>query len=267
MKLQSWTSLTHNKELLWRLCEREIISRYRGSVLGWGWTLIQPLLMLAVYTFVFSTVFKARWPDLQEAGPLGFAINLFTGLIVFNLASECIGKSSTLITSQPNYVKKVIFPLELLSVSAVGTAFFHALTSLAVLAVFKLIATGGIPLTSICLPLVWLPLIAGCTGISWILSATGVYIRDLSQLVNVLLSVLMFMSAVFYPISALPDQWQPILLLNPLVHVIEATRAILLQGKLPEISYLAMGIPLTLLFCEFSYRLFRKARRVFADVI
>ena len=108
----------------------------------------------------------------------------------------------TLITSQPNYVKKVIFPLELLGVSAVGTAFFHALTSLAVLAVFKLIATGGIPLTWICLPLVWLPLIAGCTGISWILSATGVYIRDLSQLVNVLLSVLMFMSAVFYPISA-----------------------------------------------------------------
>ena len=110
MKLYSWKALNKNRELLWRLCEREVVSRYRGSLLGWSWTLLQPIMMLAVYTFVFSTVFKARWPDLQQAGPLGFAINLFAGLIVFNLASECIGKAPTLILSQPSYVKKVVFP-------------------------------------------------------------------------------------------------------------------------------------------------------------
>jgi hypothetical protein len=118
-------------------------------VLGWGWTLLNPLLMLAVYTFVFSTVFKARWPDLQQAGPLGFAINLFTGLIVFNLFSECIGKAPSLVVSQPSYVTKVIFPLELLGAVSVGAACFHACTSLVVLGLFQLMATGGIPLTEV----------------------------------------------------------------------------------------------------------------------
>ena len=266
-KFRCWQALIKNRELLWRLCEREVVSRYRGSVLGWSWTLLQPMLMLAVYTFVFSTVFKARWPDLQQAGPLGFAINLFAGLIVFNLASECIGKAPTLILSQPSYVKKVVFPLELLSASAVGAACFHALTSLVVLAIFKILATGGIPITAILLPIVWIPLISGCAGLAWLLSATGVYLRDLPQLVNVLLSMLMFLSAVFYPISALPERWQPVLLLNPLVHVIEATRAVLVQGTPPSILYILLGIPLSLGFCEFTFRLFEKARRGFADVI
>ena len=267
MKLRSWRALSQNRELLWRLCEREVVSRYRGSLLGWGWTLLQPMLMLAVYTFVFSTVFKARWPDLQQAGPLGFAINLFAGLIVFNLASECIGKAPTLILSQPSYVKKVVFPLELLSATAVGAACFHALTSLVVLAVFELLATGRIPTTALLLPVVWMPFLAGCLSLAWLLSAAGVYLRDLPQLVNVLLSVTMFLSAVFYPISALPERWQPVLLLNPLVHVIEATRAVLVRGAPPSTPYLLLGIPLSLGFCELSYRLFQKARRGFADVI
>lgn len=267
MKLYSWQALNRNRELLWRLCEREVVSRYRGSLLGWSWTLLQPIMMLAVYTFVFSTVFKARWPDLQQAGPLGFAINLFAGLIVFNLASECIGKAPTLILSQPSYVKKVVFPLELLGASAVGAACFHALTSLAVLVMFELIVTGGIPGTMLFLPVVWLPLLGGCLGLAWLLSAAGVYLRDLPQLVNVLLSMLMFLSAVFYPISALPEHWQPLLMLNPLVHVIEATRAVLVRGAPPSTLYLLTGLPLSLGFCELSFRLFQKARRGFADVI
>ena len=267
MKLYSWQALNRNRELLWRLCEREVVSRYRGSLLGWSWTLLQPMLMLAVYTFVFSTVFKARWPDLQQAGPLGFAINLFAGLIVFNLTSECIGKAPTLILSQPSYVKKVVFPLELLGASAVGTACFHALTSLVVLVMFELLVTGGIPGTMLLLPVVWLPLIGGCLGLSWLLSAAGVYLRDLPQLVNVLLSMLMFLSAVFYPISALPEHWQPVLMLNPLVHIIEATRTVLVRGEPPSTFYLLMGLPLSLGFCELSFRLFQKARRGFADVI
>ena len=124
----------------------------------------QPTADAGVYTFVFSTVFKARWPDLQEAGPIGFAINLFAGLIVYSLFSECVGKAPTLVLSQPSYVTKVIFPLELLSAVAVGAAAFHACTSLVVLGLFELMAQGSIPFTAFWLPLVWLPLLLGCLG-------------------------------------------------------------------------------------------------------
>jgi len=260
-------SLQQHNTLWWRLTQREVIGRYRGSILGWSWSLLNPLLMLGVYTFVFSTVFKARWPDLQQSGSLGFAINLFTGLIVFNLFSECVSRAPTLVLSQPSYVKKVIFPLEVLSAVAVGASAFHACTSLVVLAGFELIATGSIPATALWLPLVWLPLALGCLGLCWLLSALGVFLRDLPQLVSVSLSVLMFLSAVFYPISALPSRWQPLLLANPLVLVIEQTRRVLVRGEHPSLTYVAGGIAIGLVSCELCFRLFQKARRGFADVI
>lgn len=260
-------SLREHRSLLWRLTQREVIGRYRGSILGWSWSLLNPLLMLGVYTFVFSTVFKARWPDLQQAGPLGFAINLFAGLIVFGLFSECVSRAPTLILSQPSYVTKVVFPLEVLSGVAVGAATFHACTSLVVLAGFELIATGTMPVTALWLPLVWMPLILGCLALCWLLSALGVFLRDLPQLVSVSLSMLMFLSAVFYPISALPERWQPLLLANPLVIIIEQTRQVLVRGQQPSARYLLIGMPVALFCCELCFRLFQKARRGFADVI
>lgn len=260
-------SLREHRSLLWRLTQREVIGRYRGSILGWSWSLLNPLLMLGVYTFVFSTVFKARWPDLQQVGPLGFAINLFAGLIVFGLFSECVSRAPTLILSQPSYVTKVVFPLEVLSGVAVGAATFHACTSLVVLAGFELIATGTMPVTALWLPLVWMPLILGCLALCWLLSALGVFLRDLPQLVSVSLSMLMFLSAVFYPISALPERWQPLLLANPLVIIIEQTRQVLVRGQQPSARYLLIGMPVALFCCELCFRLFQKARRGFADVI
>lgn len=260
-------SLRQQRSLLWRLTQREVVGRYRGSLLGWGWSLVYPLLMLGVYTFVFSTVFKARWPDLQQAGSLGFAVNLFAGLIVFNLFAECVGKAPTLIVSQPSYVTKVVFPLDTLAAVAVAAAGFHACTSLVVLGVFQLLATGAIPATALWLPLVWVPLLLGALALCWLLSALGVFLRDLNQLVSVGLSVLMFLSAVFYPISALPERWQPLLLANPLVVVIEQTRQVLVRGEAPDPLYLFLGIPLAVLACELCFRLFQKARRGFADVI
>lgn len=260
-------SLQQHRTLMWRLTQREVAGRYRGSLLGWGWSLLNPLLMLGVYTFVFSTVFQARWPDLEQAGSLGFAINLFAGLIVFNLFAECVGKAPTLVLSQPSYVTKVVFPLEVLSAVAVGAAIFHACTSLVVLAGFSWIATGGIPATALWLPLVWLPLALGSLALCWLLSALGVFLRDLPQLVSVGLSILMFLSAVFYPISALPARWQPVLLANPLAVVIEQTRRVIVRGENPTVAYLIFGIPIALLSCELCFRLFRKARRGFADVI
>jgi lipopolysaccharide transport system permease protein len=167
MKFRFPHALWKHRELWWRLTEREVLGRYRGSALGIGWSFITPLAMLAVYTFVFSQVFKARWGGLDQTGPLGFAVNLFAGLIVFNLFSECVNRAPGLVVANPNYVKKVIFPLEVLGAVAVGNALFNAVTSLMVLAVFELIGFQRIPPQALWLPLTWLPLILGCLALTW----------------------------------------------------------------------------------------------------
>ncbi|WP_254996321.1 ABC transporter permease [Cyanobium sp. Aljojuca 7D2] len=266
-------ALWRQRELWWQLSRREVQGRYRGSMLGWGWSLITPLLMLAVYTFVFSQVFQARWGDLQQSGPLVFAINLFAGLIVFNLFAETASKAPNLILANTNLVTKVIFPLEILPAVAVSAALFHASTSLVVLIAFQLVnglaagGTIGVPSTLLWLPVVWLPLVCGCLSLSWLLSATGVFLRDLDQVMGVLTNLLMFLSAVFYPLSALPIEWQPLLQLNPLALVIEQTRRVAIAGFPPQASYVAGSILIGLLSCEVTYRAFQKARRGFADVL
>lgn len=260
-------ALWKNRELWWRLTEREVLGRYRGSLLGIAWSFLNPLAMLGVYTFIFSQVFKVRWGSLEQSGPMGFAINLFAGLIVFNLFSECAIKAPTSILINPNYVKKVIFPLEILGAVIVGSAFFHAITSLVVLALFTLINKQPIQLTWLWLPVVWLPLLLGCLALSWFLSAVGVFLRDLSQLISVVVSMLMFLSPIFFPLSALPARWQPMLSLNPLANFIEQTRLVLIIGKMPDPTYLLVSIVITACLCELSYRVFNKAKRAFADVI
>jgi lipopolysaccharide transport system permease protein len=267
MNVRFLSSLWANRELWWRLTEREILGRYRGSALGILWSFITPLAMLAVYTFVFSQVFKARWGSLEEAGPLGFAINLFAGLIVFNLFSECNNRAPSLICSNPNYVKKVIFPLETLGSVAVANAGFHALTSLSILLVFELIAMHKIPLTIFWLPLVWLPLILLSLAGTWILSAAGVFLRDIGQLISVALNMLMFLSPIFFPVSALPERWQPFLNLNPLAIIITQTRRVTIQGTNPQPLYIIIGTITTLILCEISFRIFQKSKRAFADVL
>jgi lipopolysaccharide transport system permease protein len=266
-------ALWRQRELWWQLSRREVQGRYRGSMLGWGWSFITPLLMLAVYTFVFSQVFQARWGDLQESGPLVFAINLFAGLIVFNVFSEIASQSPTLILTNANLVTKVIFPLEVLPAVSVAAALFHALTSLVVLVGFQLVngllaGSGlGLPATLLWLPLVWLPLLSGCLALGWLLAALGVYLRDLGQVIGVAVNLLMFLSAVFYPLSALPERWQPLLQLNPLVLVIEQTRRVAVAGEMPSLAYLGWGSVLGLVVCELGFRAFQKARRGFADVL
>ena len=267
MTLRFPTALWRHRELWWRLTEREVLGRYRGSVLGMAWSFLNPLAMLAVYTFVFSQVFKARWGNLEESGPIGFAVNLFAGLIVFNFFAECVNRAPTIILANPNYVKKVIFPLETLAGVAVGSALFNAITSLAVLAIFELVGGGRLPWTAAWLPLVWLPLLLGCLGITWILGALGVFLRDVGQIVTVMVSMLMFLSPIFFPLSALPVKWQPVLSLNPLATVIEQTRVVLIAGHPPSIAYIFFAIVFATIFCEVSYRSFQRAKRAFADVL
>lgn len=267
MILRFPSSLWQNRELWWRLTQREVLGRYRGSLLGVAWSFLNPLAMLAVYTFVFSQVFKARWGTMENVGPLGFAINLFAGLIVFNLFAECVNRAPGLVLANPNYVKRVVFPLEVLGTVAVGNAGFHALTSLTVLLVFELIAFQRIPLTFLWLPLVWLPFLLGCMALTWLLAALGVFLRDISQLVTMSVSMLMFLSPIFYPVSALPKAWQPLLSLNPLAQIIEQTRAVTIDGLPPDGGYLIGGTLLAFLACELAFRCFQRSKRAFADVI
>lgn len=267
MLLRFPEALWRHKELWWRLTEREVLSRYRGSLLGMAWGFLNPLAMLAVYTFVFSQVFKARWGNLEDSGPIGFAVNLFAGLIVFNFFAECANRAPGMVLANPNYVKKVIFPLEILAAVIVGGAFFNALTSLIVLAIFELVGFRHIPLTALWLPLVWLPLLTGCLALTWLLGALGVFLRDVGQIVAVMVSMLMFLSPIFFPLSALPARWQPILVMNPLAPVIEQTRRVLVDGSQPSLSYLLMATILTTVICEASFRSFQKAKRAFADVL
>ncbi len=266
-RLRFPTLLYANYELWCRLTEREVMGRYRGSLLGWSWSFLQPLLMLFVYTFVFSQVFQSRWGSVENQGPLTFAVNLFAGLIVFNLFAECVNRAPGLVLAHPNYVKKVIFPLEILAAVAVGSAAFHALTSLVILLVFELAAFQGLPISFLWLPIVWLPLVLGCLGITWLLSSLGVFLRDIGQVVQVGVSMLMFLSPIFFPISAMPERWQPLLLLNPLAQVIAQTRRVAIEGKAPELGYVAVGILVGVVSAELGLRIFQKAQSAFADVM
>ena len=248
------------------LTQREVLGRYRGSVMGVMWSFFNPILMLAVYTFVFSVVFKARWSIASES-KTEFALVLFAGLIVYGVFSECLNRAPTLIVSNPNYVKKVVFPLEVLPVVSMGAALFHGLVSMVVWFIFYLIFFGVPPVTALLFPMVFLPLILLTLGLSWLLASLGVYLRDVSQVVTVLTGVLMFMSPVFYPISALPPEFQGVLLMNPLTASIEMLRGVVYWGRVPGIEIYFGNLALGIISAWIGFFWFQKTRKGFADVL
>lgn len=255
-----------NRDLIKASAKREILGRYRGSVMGILWSFFNPLLMLAVYTLVFSVVFQARW-GTGGGSKTEFAVVLFAGLIVFNLFAECINRSPSLILSNVNYVKKVVFPLEILPAVTLLSAMFHALISLGV----WFLAYGlffGVPHASaLLLPLIVLPFVMFIMGLSWGLASLGVYLRDVSQIIGVVTSVLMFMSPIFYPVSALPENYRHLLYLNPLTTVIEMTRDVLYWGKMPDFPLLGIYWLLTAFIAWLGFAWFQKTRKGFADVL
>ncbi len=259
-------SLWRNRLLIWQLTQRDIAARYRGSVIGLAWSFINPLLMLLVYTFVFSVVFKARW-GVEEESRTDFAILLFAGMIVFGLFAEMINRAPGQIVSNANYVKKVVFPLEILSWVSLGSVLFHSLVSLAVLLLAQLLINLSLPWTVVLFPLVLLPLIFASLGGTWFLAALGVYVRDIGQITTVFTTVLMFMSAVFYPISALPESYQAWLRLNPLVLIITESRKVLILGRLPDWSWLGISLLMGLTIAFAGFWWFQKTRKGFADVL
>ncbi|WP_424193895.1 ABC transporter permease [Ampullimonas aquatilis] len=260
-------SLRKNRHLILQMSKREIIGRYRGSLVGLAWSFFNPVLMLIIYTFVFSIVFQSRWGHLQNESRTDFAIILFVGLIVHGLFAECINLAPSLITTNVNYVKKVVFPLEILPWITLANAFFHATISLAVLLTAQLIFNQRIPNTIILFPFVVLPLILGTMGLAWFLSALGVYLRDIGQITNMLTTIMLFVSAVFFPLTALPEKYQYLLGLNPLAFLIEASRKVLIFGEVPNLSVWLMNLLLGILFASLGFAWFQKTRKGFADVL
>lgn len=263
----SWPN-PHHVALIGPMIRREVAGRYRGSVLGIIWSLLTPLFMLAVYTFVFGAVFKTRWAGAGAETPAGeFAIILLAGLLVFQLFAEVVTRAPSLILTNANYVKKVVFPLEILCPVALGSALCHAGVSLAVLFGAKLAVYGSIPLTALWLPAILAPYCLLILGLAWFLASIGVYYRDVNHLLGTLVTALMFLSPIFYPLSALPEWLRPWVALNPIAFPVEATRAVLIFGETPDLAGLGMYTVIAIIVAVVGYVWFQKTRRGFADVL
>ncbi len=259
-------SLWRHRELIKASAKREVLGRYRGSTLGLLWSLFNPLVMLAVYTIFFSVIFQARWGD-GSGSKTEFALVLFAGLLVFNLFAECINRSPGMILSNTNYVKKVVFPLEILPFVGLLSALFHTLISLAVW-LFAYSIFFGIPhLTVLYLPLVLLPFCLFLMGLSWALASLGVFLRDVSQFIGLLTTALMFLSPIFFPASAFPEEYRHILYFNPLTTVVEQARDVLFWGKTPDFFMLGIYWVVTLGIAWLGFAWFQKTRKGFADVL
>lgn len=261
-------SLKKNQQLIVQMTKREVIGRYQGSAIGMAWSFLNPILMLIVFTFVFSEIFKSRWGGIGgDDSKTQFAMVLFVGMIILNLFSEVLNRAPNLIISNVNYVKKVVFPIEILAVIAMGAALFHAFASLSVLILAMIVLNGAVQWTIIFLPIVILPLIILALGIAWMLASLGVFIRDVGQTIGIVTSVLMFLSPITYPISAVPERFRPLMMLNPLTFIIEQSREVLIWGNIPNFLGLLQysAISIILLWAGFSW--FQKTRKGFADVL
>lgn len=256
----------HHLHLLWQLTRRDISGRYRGSSLGLLWAILAPLMLLAIYTFVFSVVFQARWGQSDESKTF-FALNLFAGMILHGLLTETMLRCCGVIQQHGNYVKRVVFPLQLLPATVLLSALFHAAISLLILVAANLLLQGNLHWQVLGLPLVILPLLIYAVGIGWLLAGLGVYLRDLSQIMPMLSTIMLFTAPVFYPLSALPERFQGWLVLNPLTTPIEMARALLFEQQWPDPAIYLQSLAVAGCMLAAGLWLFKRLRPGFADAI
>jgi lipopolysaccharide transport system permease protein len=261
-------SLWRNRQLIIQMTKREVVGRYQGSAMGMAWSFFNPILMLVVYTFVFSEIFKSRWGGVGgDDSKTQFAVVLFVGMIVLNLFSEVINRAPGLIIANVNYVKKVVFPIEILPIIAMGAALFHSAISLAVLLIAFVVFNGYLHWTVIFIPLILLPLIILTAGLAWMLASLGVFLRDVGQTIGIITTALTFLSPIFYPVTAVPISVRQFIMANPLTFIIEQARDVLIWGHLP--NWIGLGIytlVATVIACA-GYAWFQKTRKGFADVL
>lgn len=260
-------SLWRNRQLIVQMTKREVAGRYKGSVLGLTWSFFNPVFMLTVYTFVFSVIFKARWGVSSDESKTQFAMVLFAGMIVHGLFAEVLNRAPGLILSNVNYVKKVVFPLEILPVVSMGAASFHNVISLIVLLTAFALFNGYLHWTIIFTPLVLLPLVILTLGLAWMLASLGVFLRDVGQTIGIITTVMMFLAPVFYPVTAVPEEFRHWIMANPLTFIIEQARAVLIWGHLPNWTGLGIYTLVAVSVAWAGYAWFQKTRKGFADVL
>jgi lipopolysaccharide transport system permease protein len=194
--------------------------------------------MFVAHTFMFSGVFETRW-GTEFSSKVEFAILPFPGMIVHSLFAECLSRASVLIVQNVSYVKKFVFPLEILPCVSLGSAMFHASASIGMLLVFFTLSHWFLNWTAVFLPLLLPPLAVMCFGLSWFLASLGVFSRDVGHATEVVSTILLFLSPVFYPVSAVSERYRFLVNLNPLTFIIEQVRDVLVWGKLPNWGALA----------------------------
>lgn len=260
-------SLWRHRQLIRQFTRREIEGRYRGSFLGLIWSFINPLVLLLIYTFVFGVVFKARWPHARSDSLSEFSITLFCGMTAFNIFGEVVSRAPSLIVGVPSYVKKVVFPLEILVVSTLGAALFHALVGFTILFGAQL-ATGSTPGWSIVLlPLALVPLLGLSLGVGWFLASLGVFVRDIGYGVALAVQVLFFLTPIFYAVDQIPEPFHTAIVLNPLTGIVENVRRVMLWGQLPDWPTLVLALASSIVILLLGYAWFMKTKKAFADVI
>jgi len=264
--LSPYIALKRHFALIVQMAKRDVASRYRGSFMGLFWSFFNPLLMLAIYTFVFGVIFKARW-NMHVTSHIAFAIILFAGLNVSMMFTECANRASTLIVDNTNFVKKVVFPLETLSWSVLGAALFHLLIATIALLAIELIATHHLPWTVVLFPIVIAVFLPFMAGTIWLLASLGVFFRDLKQAIAIVTTAMMFLAPIMYPMSMIPDQYRILLYLNPLTVIAMASQNVLFLGELPRWDHLALYFVVSCLFAWLAFAWFEKTRKGFADVV
>ncbi len=255
------------RDLLSQFARREVASRYKGSYLGLFWSLIQPVLMLCIYTFVFGVIFRSRWPGVAEQGIAGYAVTLFCGVAAFNLLNESLGRSPGIIKENANLVKKVIFPVEILPVSLICSAIYHGSICFLILIATNLLVNMSLHYTIIMLPLVILPLILLLMGISWILAGLGVFLPDVQAIVSLLTTMWMFLSPVFYSTTMLPAKAQFLMQFNPMAFVVDNIRRVVMWGQWPEWGALGIWMIFGIAVMSLGYAAFMWGKDNYADVI
>jgi lipopolysaccharide transport system permease protein len=256
-----------HRELIRQLTRREVFSRYKGSFFGLSWAFFQPLLMLAVYTFVFSVIFESKWGIQNQDGRLTFAMALFCGILTFNLLGDVANAAPGLLLARANFVKKVIFPLEILPVVKFLDALIHACFGIGILLLGILVSRQGFSWTMLLLPVAWLPMALFSMGCGFFLSSLGVFVRDIGATVNVLVSMLLFLSPIFYPLQAVPESLRGICSLNPIAIYVEDARRVFLWGTLPDWRWYGIGLVFSMLIFVLGFGFFMRCKRAFADVI
>jgi len=255
-----------NKNIVLQFIKRETASRYKGSYLGFLWSVLTPLLMLGVYTFVFSEIFQARWHS-GSTNKLEFAVIIFAGLTTYNLFSEVVGRSPFLILGNTNYVKKVVFPLEVFPVIAIGSALVNAVINFVLIIIFTFIINHTLSWTVILLPIILLPLLLFTLGLSWILSALGVFLRDIGQVISIAIQALMLLSPILYSVDTIPANFRWVYYLNPITYFVGDVRDVVIWGQIPNLYLFVSELLVALIVAILGLFIFRKTKHGFADVM